>query len=73
MTLFAATVLLGNHGKADMHQRAHVSCHHAVATCHHYYIVFTGKAAHYLFHAGIDVAGELFKALEDAHFFGILK
>ena len=71
--LLAATVLLGNHGEADMHQRPDIRRHHAIASGDHHNIVFAGQAAHHLFHAWIDVAGELLKTLQNAHLVGIGK
>ena len=73
VSLLAASILLRDDGQANVHERSYVSGHHAVASRDHHHIVFTRKPTHYLFDAWINVAGKLFKPLQNTHLVGIGK
>ena len=68
--LFAAAVLLGDHGYAQAHQRADVGGVAAVETGDIDQIVFAGQPGHHLHDARVGGFGQRFDFLQQRHFGG---
>jgi hypothetical protein len=61
-------LLLGDHGHAQAHQRAHVGGARAVGARHQHHVVFGGQAGHHLHDARVLGARQLLHLLQQATF-----